>query len=260
MRVSSRKKKGSLDMQKRSLNVLFAGKMIMVSFGALFAACAYGVDPDRSSLGTPSGGSGGNVGSSSSGDFSSSSSSSSSSAASSSSSASSSSGASSSSSSSSASSSSGAPPVGLSVQYKAADTMGTTNQLKPHLNITNNGNAAVALDGLSIRYYYTLESNGAQTQEFHCDYAMINCANLSGSFKTTTGMNADHYLEITFTGGLMLAAGSTTGEIQARVNKSDFASNDQTNDYSFDATKIDFATWDKVTLYDGATLVWGTAP
>jgi len=118
----------------------------------------------------------------------------------------------------------------------------------------------VALDGLSIRYYYTIEPNGSQTEVFHCDYAKIGCAMLNGTFKTTSGVNADHYLEVTFTGGLMIAAGDSTGEIQARYNKSDYGAYDETNDYSFDPTKTAFATWDKVTLYSNGTLIWGTQP
>lgn len=116
------------------------------------------------------------------------------------------------------------------------------------------------LDQLSIRYYYTLEPNGSQTEVFHCDYAKINCANLTGTFKTTAGTNADHYLEITFMGGLTLAANDSTGEIQARYNKSDYAAYDEANDYSFDPTKTALTTWDKVTLYHNGTLVWGMEP
>lgn len=73
-------------------------------------------------------------------------------------------------------------------------------------------------------------------------------------------MNADHYMEITFTGGLMIAPGGSTGEIQTRYNKSDYANYDETNDYSFDPTKTTFTTWDRVTLYDNGTLIWGVEP
>jgi hypothetical protein len=134
------------------------------------------------------------------------------------------------------------------------------NEIKPHLNIVNNSGSAVALNELSIRYYYTLETNGSQTEVFHCDYAKINCPNLTGSFKTTSGVNADHYLEITLTGDLMIAANDSSGEIQGRYNKSDYATYDETNDYSFDPTKTSFTTWDKVTLYHNGTLVWGMEP
>ena len=34
----------------------------------------------------------------------------------------------------------------------------------------------------------------------------------------------------------------------------------QTNDPSFDATKIMYADWNRVTLYQNGTLVWGTEP
>jgi len=146
------------------------------------------------------------------------------------------------------------------VQYKAADVNAANNEIKPHFNIVNSSGSAVSLDQISIRYYYTIEPNGSQTEVFHCDYAMINCANVAGTFKTTSGVNADHYLEVTFTGGLMIAAGGSTGEIQTRYNKMDYANYDETNDYSFDPTKTVFTDWDKVTLYSGGVLVWGTEP
>ncbi len=150
--------------------------------------------------------------------------------------------------------------MGISVQYKAADVQATNNEIKPHLNIVNNGSSALPLSEVAIRYYYTIEPNGSQSEIFHCDYAMIDCANVVGAFKTTTGTNADHYLEITFTGGNMVNAGATSGEIQARYNKSDYATYDETNDYSYDPTKTAFATWDRVTLYHNGVLVWGVEP
>jgi hypothetical protein len=152
------------------------------------------------------------------------------------------------------------PPTGLIVQYKASDTQATNNEIKPHFNIVNNSGMTVNLNELAIRYYYTLEPNGSQTEVFHCDYAKINCPNVVGTFKTTSGVNADHYLEVTFTGGVMLTAGQTTGEIQARYNKMDYASYDESNDYSFDPTKTSFADWDKVTLWHNGALVWGVEP
>jgi hypothetical protein len=97
------------------------------------------------------------------------------------------------------------------VEYKAAGNMAMAVQMVPHFNIVNNSASAVALNSLSIRYYYTLEPNGSQSQNFFCDYAKINCSNVVGAFKTTSGVNADHYLELTFTGGLMIAANYSTG-------------------------------------------------
>jgi cellulose 1,4-beta-cellobiosidase len=57
-----------------------------------------------------------------------------------------------------------------------------------------------------------------------------------------------------------LAPSGQTGEIQTRINKSDWAVYDETNDWSFDGTKSSFTPWDRVTLYRGGTLIWGQEP
>ena len=89
---------------------------------------------------------------------------------------------------------------------------------------------------------------------------MISCGNLApGSFSTTSGTDADHYLEISFTGG-MLGPGDQTGEIQGRFHTDDYAALDESNDYSYDGTKTSFTDHTEVTAYDGGQLVWGTEP
>ena len=73
--------------------------------------------------------------------------------------------------------------------------------------------------------------------------------------------NADHYLELTFSAAAgTLAPYADTGDIQARINKTDWSNYTQTNDYSFDATKTAYADWNKVTLYYNGALVWGAEP
>ena len=42
-------------------------------------------------------------------------------------------------------------PPGLKVQYRAADTNATDNQIKPHLNLVNTGTTAVPLSELTVR-------------------------------------------------------------------------------------------------------------
>jgi chitinase len=149
----------------------------------------------------------------------------------------------------------------LSVQYLVG-TGGsgtTTAQLAPYLQITNNTTASVALSQLKIRYWFTRDS--AQSVVAACDWAQIGCATVTQTTAALTPAqtNADYYVEVGFTTGT-LNAGSNTGEIELRIYKSDWSNFDQSNDYSFDATKTSFADWTQVTLYNGSTLVWGTAP
>jgi endo-1,4-beta-xylanase len=113
-----------------------------------------------------------------------------------------------------------------------------------------------------MRYYYTLDGCSPTDQTFVCYFAQIGSSLISGSFVSTTGTNADEYLEVSFLAGAgMLAPGANTGQIQASFHSTDYQCNfNQTNDYSFDATKTAFTTWSNVTLYQSGTLVWGTEP
>ncbi|MFS1512082.1 glycoside hydrolase family 6 protein [Chengkuizengella sp. SCS-71B] len=149
----------------------------------------------------------------------------------------------------------------LVVQYKAADTNATNNQFKPHFNIVNNGNADVALNELTIRYYYTIDSN--QAQQFHCDYAVVGCGNINGTHvaMSQSTADADHYIEVSFTAGAgTLAAGGQSGEIQTRNNKTNWSNYNENNDYSFNASMTAFTDWNKVTLHQNGQLVWGIEP
>jgi cellulose 1,4-beta-cellobiosidase len=152
--------------------------------------------------------------------------------------------------------------MGLSVEYLCGDTTPMIKDMKPHLQVVNNGATAVPLSALTIRYYYTKDGSPATDQSFNCDYALLGCGVISATFNTTTGTNADEYLELSFSAAAgSLAPGASTGEIQARIHPTDYQYTfNQTNDYSFDPTKTAYAAWDHVTLFQSGTLVWGTVP
>ncbi|MNC14810.1 Endoglucanase 5 precursor [compost metagenome] len=68
-------------------------------------------------------------------------------------------------------------------------------------------------------------------------------------------------MEISFAPGAgNLAPGADTGEIQVRINKTDWTSYNESNDYSYSGTQQAFADWDKVTLHREGILVWGLEP
>jgi hypothetical protein len=153
----------------------------------------------------------------------------------------------------------GAPPTGLRLQYKANDTNPTDNQMKPVFQIMNDGTSSVPLTELTIRYWYTLD--GGTMSVFYCDYATVGCGNITGSFVMATGMNADQYILVGFSGGAgSISPVGNSGEIQTRIQRSNFTAYNESNDYSFDPTKTSFTDWTKVTLYRNGSLVWGTEP
>lgn len=140
----------------------------------------------------------------------------------------------------------------LSVQYQCVIVPPTTNQIQAFFNIVNNSGSTISMKDLKLRYYYTKE--GSAQEQCNIDYAVV------GSSNVTRTLN-NGYLEIGFTTGAgNLVNGASSGQIQVRINKTDWSSYSQADDYSFDAAKTVFSTNNKVTLYQNDVLVWGTPP
>jgi len=149
----------------------------------------------------------------------------------------------------------------LKVQYKLNNSNATDNTIYAIFNIVNTGTTPVNISNLKLRYYFTKE--GSASMNFWCDWAQIGNANVVGSFATINPAKtgADTYIELTFNSGAgTLAAGGQTGEIQVRAAKSNWSNFNETGDYSFDGSKSSFVDWNKVTLYQNNTLVWGIEP
>ncbi|MEV6164584.1 glycoside hydrolase family 6 protein [Streptomyces sp. NPDC052052] len=146
----------------------------------------------------------------------------------------------------------------LKVQYKNNDSSATDNQIRMGLQLVNTGSAAVDLSTVKLRYWFTPET-GASTFSTNCDYAVIGCSNVtSGVSSAGSAAGASHYVEVGFGSGT-LAAGASTGEIQLRLNKTDWSNFDETDDYSH-GTNTAYADVSKVAAYVGGSLSWGTAP
>lgn len=158
---------------------------------------------------------------------------------------------------------SAAPGATLKVQYKAADSAGTDNQIRPHINLYNLGSSSVSLSQVKIRYWYTRE-NTSQAQAMVCDWAQINCSTLTSNFVFLNPVrpNANTYLELGFTSGT-LAPGAQTGAIQLRLNNANWSNYTESNDYSYALSgtpPLGFIDWSRVTIYVNGVLVWGTEP
>lgn len=148
----------------------------------------------------------------------------------------------------------------LVVEYSTPTTTATTQEIRPHVQILNNGASDEDLTVLTLRYWYT--ADGSTTQAYDCDYAAIGCGVVQATFvaMTTPTATADHYMEVSFTGGT-ITAGTSTGEIQTRFHDTSYAVTfTQTNDYSFDADDVAYTQWSQITLYRSGTLVWGAEP
>ncbi|WP_018751213.1 glycoside hydrolase family 9 protein [Paenibacillus sanguinis] len=149
----------------------------------------------------------------------------------------------------------------LGLEYRTSGTQAEDNQIRAQFRIQNLGEEAIPLDQVKLRYYYTID--GDKDQEFHCDYAAVGSGNVTGSFVSLPDpvAGADYYVEVGFsTDAGSLAPGASTGDIQIRINKSDWTAYNQLDDYSYDGSKQSYAAWDKVTVYQNGSLVWGIEP
>ncbi|MGW9528630.1 glycoside hydrolase family 6 protein [Paenibacillus terrae] len=144
------------------------------------------------------------------------------------------------------------PAGDLVVMYRAGDTDPANNAIKPFFNLKNKGTTPVKLSELKIRYYFT--KDGSQELQSAVDYAQVGNDNVLRTF-------TDNYIEIGFSPAAgTLAAGAQTGDIQIRINNSDWSNLDESNDYSFDPTKTSYTEWNKATLFHNDKLVWGIEP
>ncbi|GMK42398.1 hypothetical protein PCCS19_54580 [Paenibacillus sp. CCS19] len=153
-------------------------------------------------------------------------------------------------------------PSSLVVQYKLSNANANDNQIYASFNIKNTGTTAVSLSGLKLRYYLTKDTTSASLS-YWVDYAQVGASAVSGVFGSVSPAKttADTYLELSFSAAAgSIAPGGQSGDIQIRIAKSDWTNLNESNDYSFDGTKSAFVDWNKVTLYQSGSLVWGIEP
>lgn len=152
------------------------------------------------------------------------------------------------------------PSGDLTIQAFNGNTSASTNGISPKFKIINNGDSAIQLSDVKLRYYYTID--GEIAQNFWSDWASIGSANVTSNFvKLTTPANeADYYLEIGFTSSAGTLNPGQSAEIQARFSKSNWSNYTQSNDYSFNATSSQYVNNEQVTAYMNGQLVWGIEP
>ncbi|RRJ62092.1 beta-mannosidase [Paenibacillus oralis] len=152
------------------------------------------------------------------------------------------------------------PAGDLTIQAFNGNTSASTNGISPKFKIINNGDSAVQLSDVKLRYYYTID--GEKTQNFWCDWSSIGSANVTGKFvKLATPVDgADYVLEIGFTSSAGTLNPGQSAEIQARFSKTDWSNYNQADDYSFKASTNQFVNNEQVTGYMNDQLVWGIEP
>ena len=140
----------------------------------------------------------------------------------------------------------------IEVRYSCLNIDPAAQQIQMQLNIINNSEQPVVMSALKIRYYYTVQ--GAVEQVVNIDYTLFGSSNVIYNFQ-------DGYLELGFTDGAgTIPGGGESGEIQLRLYKKDWSAWNQADDYSFNPAIESPAVNDKIILFAGSTLIWGTPP
>jgi hypothetical protein len=153
--------------------------------------------------------------------------------------------------------------TGVKVQDRSHDNDNPDNTLYALYEIANTSASAVPLSSLTMRYWFTNE-NPSDPLEFNCDWAQLNCSNVSGKFVVLSPArtNANTFLEISFAAGAgSVAAGKNSGEIQTRLHHINWSNFNTTETYSFisDPSFV-YKDTQTVTLYQNGALIWGVEP
>ncbi|MCC4211277.1 cellulose binding domain-containing protein [Leeuwenhoekiella parthenopeia] len=154
------------------------------------------------------------------------------------------------------------PNLQISVNHKV--TKGNRiddGQIKPSFDIINEGNTALDLKELEVRYWFSSEEN--DKFNFYTDYAKLGTSNIQGQIidlQELSTPETTHYLSLKFADASgKLAPFSSTGEIQTRFNGLDYSKFDESNDWSF-SPSTDFILNDRITVYYKGNQIFGSEP
>jgi len=143
----------------------------------------------------------------------------------------------------------------------------SSQESHPFFQLTNHG-ATVALNRITLRYYFTNDSGEPETAVCywvtgdHCSLANMKFADVA-----EPTADAARYLEVSFPMGASVKV--VPGVFEVRVGfKAGSSPLVQSNDYSFDsdasaptsAVPFPYKRWLRATMYFDQKLVWGTEP
>jgi hypothetical protein len=156
----------------------------------------------------------------------------------------------------------GGPP--LIVEYFCNGIADMNSTLAFQVKITNNSDAELPLNGLSVRYYFTNEVDSMPVVEL--DYGAVSAPfqSISGHLASKCAAygpkpTANTACEVTLAELAGLAPGANL-QLQLRIHTPNYAQLTQSNDYSFDPTKTMFTPWDHITVHRMGALLAGVAP
>jgi hypothetical protein len=143
-----------------------------------------------------------------------------------------------------------APVLALEVLTQNHNCYPRGNTISTYLDV---GNQPVNYADLTVRYWFSPE--GAASLSYAYDWAQVGASNVRGQLGQQ-GTNT--YFETSFGLG-QLAPLSSTGNIRYRLNKTDWSTFVEDNDWSYRAP-WEYISNDHVTAYYQGKLVYGTEP
>ncbi|MDC7223611.1 MAG: cellulase family glycosylhydrolase [Spirochaetales bacterium] len=152
----------------------------------------------------------------------------------------------------------------VSLLYADGSTGSTSNTIIPRLTIENNGTASLDLSEVSLRYYYTSESEG--TESACCDHGGASVDGVytdltsTVEFSDTVMEDSSLYWEITFSDEAPELSEGEEVSIQFRITNSLWEDYDQSDDYSYSSTEGEWEDSTVIPLYVGEELAYGELP
>ncbi len=146
----------------------------------------------------------------------------------------------------------------IRAQYYCGGTDSSAVDLRPRIQLVNDGPMNVILTDISVRYWFTSEP-GLATLSNTIDYAAVGNSAVTSNFANGGDFQ---YLELGFTSSAnaptWLGGDGTansfpidakTGDIHSRILTSSSTIFNQVNDYSFDSSITSYSDNSKVTVY-----------
>jgi hypothetical protein len=148
-----------------------------------------------------------------------------------------------------------APVLALEVLTQNRNGYPRGNTISTYLDVHNVGNQPVNYADLTVRYWFSPE--GAASLSYAYDWAQVGASNVRGQLGQ---QGTNMYFETSFDPSLgQLAPLSSTGDIHYRLNKTDWSTFVEDNDWSYRAP-WEYVSNDHVTAYYQGKLVYGTEP
>ncbi|MBB6237949.1 regulation of enolase protein 1 (concanavalin A-like superfamily) [Pedobacter sp. AK013] len=150
--------------------------------------------------------------------------------------------------------------VKLNVLYQNQNLTTNSNAISAFVAIKNTGNSTIDYSDLTARYWFS--KDGTAGLNMTVDYAKLGNNKIKGQFtELNPSLNgADSHLELSIDGSAgKLYPLSSTGNIQFRINKTNWSAFNESNDHSY-LPKAAMDTNAHITLYYKGQLVYGTEP